>query len=253
MKKLDSIPVVSSYAVTDGNIYVCDAFRGEVKCYTRNGAYVSAMPVEKHGGPIDIAVVPMRLTPQSKVFQPTLVTLQDSPITPSDPTIEWSRYQLCTYDLQTKKSVGHAFVHSKAIGFDDKGHEYHGSIFLHSSGADLGIVDLIKDQTFPMISDGRILNRGLENPTDGWGGFKAMDKMAVAADGTRYAMVRVVNDEALEMSIYFTDGRLAATGRRPKGIYYEHTFSDWTTYRILGESLFELGEDDAGIHVIEWK
>jgi hypothetical protein len=277
LKKLEDITVVSCYAVTDERIFVCDFFRSEVKCYTRGGEYLSTMRVEAHGGPVDMAVVRLRSTSEPAVIKPTLVMLHDSPITPVDPSIEWSRFQLFIYDIDSGSQMSHVFLHCDDAGFSSEGHPYGRAVFLHADDMTLGLVDFKKQSTFPVFSDGALLAVSAQAlPVRGWGGksrlvaestsmtvlddegrstrvLKTGTPVAVAADGSQFAVAELGDDE-VAVSICSSQGQVIGIARRPLKPYAtELTLAICNQHRIIDDILFEVRVDDAGVHVIEWR
>lgn len=269
LSKLDAITVVSSYAVTSDRVFVCDFFRSEVKCYTRDGRYLSTIPVEAHGGPVDIAAT-----------DSSLFALHDSPIRLADKSVEWSRYQLFVYDVVTGKQTNHVFLHNTKAGVHVGGWGYVGAVILHADDGNLALVDVLKQETYPVFAGGKpVPESAQEESIRGWGGtFKVRvnqsnivsvfesdvqvsttatkgSPLAVSASGSRFAMATVERDSTCCVTIYSADGNVTSVARRPLRPFNkpENPASSWNTYRIVGESLFELRVDDAGVRIIEWR
>jgi len=267
LNKLDAITVVSCYDVTTDQLLVCDFFRSEVKIYSRDGRYQSTIRVDSRGGPIALAADGVSVT---ALYEPIA--------RPVDPSIEWSRFQLVVYDIKTGQQKQHHFLHSGVLGVDTKdGARYGGATVLYSSERDLWLVDASMQKSLLLFANGKFVDREQSSVLDGWGphfksikrpdGFSVVKSdgqtsavipqspIAVAPDGSRFAIAAVEGGKEMVVTVYSVDGTALAVAKSSlEPFRWDLTpGSGWGRYRIVGESLFELRVDETGVHVIEWR
>ncbi|MBI4721100.1 MAG: hypothetical protein HY770_07780 [Chitinivibrionia bacterium] len=172
-KHSEPIELVSCFDVTAENILIFDNVKYDVKVYSIDGNYIKTIKAVQASDPLNRPVLASDII----LLSGKLYLLMDYSGHPGDPSIEWSRYQIYTFDLRSGAPEQRIFVKNGDLGMQtimQKGEQIRvrnegGVVFvdLHDG---IGLYDTDKKETFRITRNAKLVSEAEQLAgTVGWG------------------------------------------------------------------------------------
>jgi hypothetical protein len=275
------LQVVSSFAVASTGIFVFDSVKDDIKVYSLTGEYMRTIqPLLLAGDekwPLNASDI---LVAGNEIY-----LLVDAWLTPSNPGVEWSRFQVFLVDIESGKVRDRHLLKNPDVGTyvsdqDGQRHEMNGTVQLAWRAEMLSLYDHYQQMSYPVgragdtadalngspiagsaTRDHRIREDVTANTVellDSYGQAVRVlpaegTLIALASDSDRYVTSRSDAARGYVVALYTVGGGLIGEGViTRRGGWPESPGSAWQAFELHDIYLYELVVDDTGVQIVKW-